>query len=135
MRYIVVSIDTSPQEIDRRCEELTALGAGGCMIESEDDFQDFLDENRQYWDYVDEGLEQAFKGVSRVTCYLTDDEEGEATLARIMAAFPQAHSDYTEDKDWENDWRNYYEPIEVGNRIVVVPEWMDAPSDGRVATG
>ena len=49
MRYIVVSIDTPPQEIDRRCEELTALGAGGCMIESEDDFQDFLDENRQYW--------------------------------------------------------------------------------------
>ena len=132
MRYIVVSIDTPPQEIDRRCEELTALGAGGCMIESEDDFQDFLDENRQYWDYVDEGLEQAFKGVSRVTCYLTDDEDGEATLARIKAAFPQAHSDYTEDKDWENDWRNYYEPIEVGNRIVVVPEWMDAPSDGRV---
>ena len=41
MRYIVVSIDTPPQEIDRRCEELTALGAGGCMIESEDDFQGF----------------------------------------------------------------------------------------------
>ncbi len=104
------------------------------MHDRSEDFQDFLEENRQYWDYVDEGLEQAFKGVSPALPAPSNRRRncGEATLARIMAAFPQAHSDYTEDKDWENDWRNYYEPIEVGKRIVVVPEWMDAPSDGRV---
>lgn len=132
MRYIEVSIDTPAQELDRRCDELVALGAEGFVIENEEDFQDFLENNRQYWDYVDESLENAYKGVSRIKCYLTDDEQGEAILARIKGAFPDAVSGYTADEDWENSWRDCYEPIEVGERLVVVPEWMDAPNDGRI---
>ena len=133
MRYIEVSIDTPEQEIDARCEQLTALGAEGFVIENEADFQNFLENNRQYWDYVDAELEQSYKGVSRVKCYLTDDEAGEAVLARIKAAYPEAVSAYTADEDWENSWRDCYEPIEIGEKLVVVPEWMDAPDDGRIA--
>ena len=92
MRYIEVSIDTPEQEIDVRCEQLAALGAEGFVIENEADFQNFLENNRQYWDYVDAELEQSYKGVSRIKCYLTDDEAGEAVLARIKAAYPEAVS-------------------------------------------
>lgn len=133
MRYIEVTIDTPAQEIDKRCDELAAMGAGGFVIENEADFQDFLKNNRQYWDYVDEGLENAYKDVSRIKCYLTDDAGGEAVLARIKSAYPNAVSDYTADQDWENSWKDYYEPIEVGKKLVVVPEWMDVPDDGRTA--
>lgn len=133
MRYIEVSIDTPEQEIDARCEQLAALGAEGFVIENEADFQSFLENNRQYWDYVDAELEQSYKGVSRIKCYLTDDEAGEAVLARIKAAYPEAVSAYTADEDWENSWRDCYEPIEIGEKLVVVPEWMDAPDNGRIA--
>ena len=92
MRYIEVSIDTPEQKIDARCEQLAALGAEGFVIENEADFQNFLENNRQYWDYVDAELEQSYKGVSRIKCYLTDDEAGEAVLARIKAAYPEAVS-------------------------------------------
>ncbi len=132
MRYIEVSIDTPEQELDARCEQLAALGAEGFVIENETDFQSFLANNRQYWDYVDAELEQSYMGVSRIKCYLTDDEAGEAVLARIKAAYPEASSSYTADEDWENSWRDCYEPIEVGEKLIVVPEWMDAPNDGRV---
>ena len=132
MRYIEVSIDTPEQELDARCEQLAALGAEGFVIENETDFQSFLANNRQYWDYVDAELEQSYKGVSRIKCYLTNNEAGEAVLARIKAAYPEASSSYTADEDWENSWRDCYEPIEVGEKLVVVPEWMDAPNDGRV---
>lgn len=133
MRYIEVSIDTPEQEIDVRCEQLAALGAEGFVIENEADFQNFLENNRQYWDYVDAELEQSYKGVSRIKCYLTDDEAGEAVLARIKAAYPEAVSAYTADEDWENSWRDCYEQIEIGEKLVVVPEWMDAPDNGRIA--
>ena len=133
MRYIEVSIDTPEQEIDVRCEQLAALGAEGFVIENEADFQSFLENNRQYWDYVDAELEQSYKGVSRIKCYLTDDEAGEAVLARIKAAYPEAVSAYTADEDWENSWRDCYEQIEIGEKLVVVPEWMDAPDNGRIA--
>lgn len=133
MRYIEVIINTPAEEIDARCEALTALGAEGFVIENEADLQLFLENNRQYWDYVDESLTQAYKGISRVKCYLTDDAEGLDVLARILSAYPEAEHAYTADVDWENSWRENYEPIEVGRKFVVVPEWMDAPKNGRIS--
>jgi len=80
---------------------------------------------------VDEELENKFAGVSRIKCYLTDDEDGKAILARIRAEYAVTIS-FLEDSDWENNWREFYKPIEVGNRLVVVPEWESVPDTGRL---
>ena len=132
MRYIEVTVDTPAEEIDRRCEEMSAMGVGGFVIENEADFQAFLENNHQYWDYVDDELEQKFAGVSRIKCYLTDDGEGKKTLRAIRAAYGDVPVSTVEDSDWENNWREYYKPIEVGEKLVVVPEWEEAPQNGRI---
>ena len=133
MRYIEVCVNTPANEIERRCEEMTAMGAEGFVIENEADFQDFLENNHQYWDYVDDELESRFTGVSRIKCYLCDDEDGRAVLCRIRGAYGGVETSFVEDSDWENNWREYYKPIEVGEKLVVVPEWEDIPDDGRTA--
>ena len=132
MRYIEVTVNTPGAEIDARCQEMADMGAGGFVIENEEDFKDFLEQNHQYWDYVDDELENQFAGVSRIKCYLTDDEDGLAVLRRINAAYSDVTTSYVEDSDWENNWREYYKPIEVGEKLVVVPEWEEAPQDGRL---
>ena len=132
MRYIEVIVNTPKEALDQRCEEMAAMGAGGFVIENEDDFRDFLDHNHMYWDYVDEELENRFAGVSRIKCYLTDDEDGLAVLRRIRDAYGTVETGFVEDSDWENNWREYYKPIEVGEKLVVVPAWEEAPEDGRV---
>ena len=132
MRWIEVCVDTPGGEIDARCEELAALGAGGFVIENEDDFRAFLENNRQYWDYVDRELEESYSGVSRVKTYLADDADGRAILAAIRVRYPSLGVSYVEDSDWENNWREYYKPIEVGERLVVVPEWEETPQNGRI---
>lgn len=132
MRYIEVTVNTPGAEIDARCQEMADMGAGGFVIENEEDFKDFLEQNHQYWDYVDDELENQFAGVSRIKCYLTDDEDGIAVLRRINAAYGDVTTSYVEDSDWENNWREYYKPIEVGEKLVVVPEWEEAPQDGRL---
>lgn len=132
MRYIEVIVDTPSKDIDRRCEEMTAMGVGGFIIENEEDFRDFLEHNHAYWDYVDADLEQKYAGISRIKCYLTDDEEGQNTLRQIRVAYGDIQISYVEDSDWENNWREYYRPIEVGEKLVVVPEWEEIPADGRV---
>ena len=132
MRYIEVKVNTPGAEIDVRCQEMADMGAGGFVIENEEDFKDFLEQNHQYWDYVDDELENQFAGVSRIKCYLTDDEDGIAVLRRINAAYDDVTTSYVEDSDWENNWREYYKPIEVGEKLVVVPEWEEAPQDGRL---
>ena len=132
MRYIEVTVNTPGAEIDARCQEMADMGAGGFVIENEEDFKDFLEQNHQYWDYVDDELENQFAGVSRIKCYLTYDEDGIAVLRRINAAYDDVTTSYVEDSDWENNWREYYKPIEVGEKLVVVPEWEEAPQDGRL---
>ena len=132
MRWIEVCLDTPGDQIDARCDELAALGAGGFVIENEEDFRAFLENNRQYWDYVDRELEESFAGVSRIKTYLADDEDGRAILAAIRARYPSLAVSYVEDSDWENNWREYYKPIEVGEKLVVVPEWEEAPQNGRI---
>ena len=132
MRYIEVTVNTPADEIDTRCEQMAAMGAGGFVIENEEDFKDFLEHNHQYWDYVDEELENQYLGVSRIKCYLTDDEEGLAILRRFREAYPELTTAFVEDSDWENNWREYYKPIEVGEKLIVVPEWEEAPADGRI---
>lgn len=131
MRYIEVSVDTPEAELDLRCEQMAAMGAGGFVIENEADFQDFLANNHQYWDYVDKELEDKFSGVSRIKCYLSDDEDGQKTLQLIEAAYPDVKHSYVQDSDWENNWQQYYKPIEVGRRLAVVPEWEALPDTGR----
>ena len=131
MRYIEVIVDTPEELLDQRCEEMSAMGVGGFVIENEADFQDFLENNHQYWDYVDQELEQQYAGVSRIKCYLTDDEAGQDSLRQIRAAYGQVEVSFVEDSDWENNWREYYKPIPVGEKLVVVPEWEEIPQDGR----
>ncbi|MBQ3262465.1 MAG: 50S ribosomal protein L11 methyltransferase [Oscillospiraceae bacterium] len=133
MQWIEVSVPAVSGEIDALCEQLAALGAGGMVVEDEQDFQNFLETNHQYWDYVDEALENQFKGVSRVKFYLADDEDGRALLDSIRSSLGRELTTASvQDSDWENNWRQYYEPIEVGETLVVVPEWLEAPEDGRV---
>ena len=133
MRYIEVTVNTPKEEIDLRCEQMAAMGAGGFVIENEDDFKEFLENNHQYWDYVDDELENKFEGVSRIKCYLTDDEEGLEVLRKINAAYSDVLTGFVEDSDWENNWREYYKPIPIGEKLLVVPEWEEVSEEDRTA--
>ena len=133
MRWIEVSVQTPSEKMDIRCEEMAAMGAEGFVIEDESDFRSFLENNRQYWDYVDEDLEAKFSGISRIKCYLADDDNGRAVLERISTTYGKdVSTSMVQDSDWENNWRQYYVPIETGDKLVVVPEWLDIPNDGRL---
>lgn len=133
MRWIEAAVATRSDEIDEICERLAALGAGGMVVEDEADFQAFLENNHQYWDYVDDELESKFRGVSRVKFYLADDDDGRALLETIRTGIGrEITTAFVQDSDWENNWRQYYQPIEIGERLVVVPEWLETPDDGRI---
>lgn len=132
MRWIEVTVNCTGDP-DLMCADLAELGVGGMIVEDEQDFENFLENNHAYWDYVDEELENKFKGVSRVKFYLSDDEEGKAllnTVANFLGKMPETA--FVQDSDWENNWKEFYKPIEVGKKLVVVPEWEPVPEDGRI---
>ncbi len=101
---------------DGVCQRLAELGVEGMSVEDEGEFEAFLENNRAYWDYVDEELRQRFAGVSRVKFWLSSDDEGRAALARIRAAGISAATRLIADDDSENNWKQCYRPIPVGGR-------------------
>lgn len=134
MRWIEAAIPTKSEEIEELGLKLVELGIDGFSIEDENDFKDFLENNHQYWDYVDEGLDAHFSGLSQIKFYLPDDEDGKKQLSAVRAALGRLFSiSYVEDSDWENNWREYYKPLEIGERLLIVPEWDRQSREGRVS--
>ena len=111
------------------CDQLSAMGLEGFVIEDEADFKQFLADNTQYWDFVDEGLEQSLAGKSRVKLWVADDDEGRALIAKLHKLGLSPESRPVADADWENNWRDYYNPVEAGEKLVIVPQWQDYDGD------
>ena len=137
MNWIEVHIDTRPDRLDDLCARLEAAGVTGLVIDDEADFKDFLENNHQYWDYVDDELLREKKGMCRVTFYLSDDAEGEKQLRdaeALLADFPASRltRSAVQDADWENNWKQFYKPMEIGERLLVIPPWEQSESKGRV---
>ena len=144
MDWLELKIDTSHAGLDAVTELLEQQGVTGVMIDDEADFQSFLENNRQYWDYVDDELLAQKKGVSRVTFYLERNDEAYGTVAAVrmaMSELKKAHPEYAPllltmedvaDEDWENNWKQFYKPMEIGSRLLVVPEWEEAADAERV---
>jgi ribosomal protein L11 methyltransferase len=132
MRYFEVILDTPSDLIELRCSELETLGVSGFIIEDEADFRSFLEKNRQYWDYVDEELTEKYSNLSRIRFYFNDDESGAAHLKTVLELYPQCSVSTVQDSDWENNWREYYKPIEIGEKLIVVPQWEAIPDDKRI---
>ena len=124
---------------------LSALGIDGLVIEDERDFRRFLEQNQQYWDYVDEELDRSMTGKCRITFYAEENEAGfgQVAAARIaLARLKEEHPEYApllmtmdgiEDADWENNWKAFYKPMEIGERLLVIPDWEEADPRDRVA--
>ena len=144
MKWLEVHIDTNHQGLEQVEAFLSGQGIDSVVIDDEGEFQDFLENNHQYWDYVDEDLMAAEKGKSRVTFYLEANEDGFSTLAQVrvaLAEFKERHPecgsllmtlDNLEESDWENNWKQFYKPMEIGDRLIVILEWENADIGDRV---
>ncbi len=144
MDWLELHIDTTHTGLEPVETMLSALGIDGVVIDDETEFHDFLESNRQYWDYVDEDLEASMHGKSRVTFYLPADETGFAQMGEVRLALEDLKARRSDcgtlllslenlrDEDWENNWKQYYKPMEIGQRLLVIPQWEQVDPGQRV---
>ena len=86
LKWLEVSVNAAPEELEDVSAKLIAAGVTGLVVEDEQEFQQFLEQNRQYWDYVDEELLERMRGVCRVKFYVTDDPDGRSTTSPWRSA-------------------------------------------------
>ena len=134
MAWLEITIDTTPGDIESIAAQLTASGFADLVIEDQTEFESFLDENREYWDYIDEKLQDQLQGLSRIKLYLEDtDKAGFDKLETLVKRLNLSMQSSTlPDVDYEESWKDSYPPQKVGQRLLVLPYWLaDTESEGR----
>ena len=134
MSWLEITINTDAADIEDIAAKLTAGGFSDLVLEDQGEFEEFLEQNREYWDYIDEDLQQQLQGLSRIKIYLdhTDTESMESLqelvsnigLSMTVTALP--------DVDYFESWKDNYPPQPIGERLLVLPYWLaEQDSEGR----
>ena len=132
MAWLEITVNTASGDVEDTAAALTAGGFADLVIEDQTEFEDFLDKNRAYWDYIDEKLQQQLQGLSRIKLYLEDTDT--AGLSRLKAltetlGLPMTVAEMAE-TDWAESWKDNYCAVEVGSRLVVLPYWLSEEDHG-----
>ena len=132
MSWLEVCVEAGARGTEALCALLEDLGVTGLVIDDEADLKDFMENEKRYWDYIDEDFVASRRGLSRVKFYLPEDEEGKRALLGLRkeleaAGYAPPVTASLREEDWENNWKQYYRPIAVGKRLLIVPKWEEAP--------
>ena len=134
MSWLEITVPVPRGELNHTAAALTARGFSDLVMEDQQEFEAFLEENRSCWDYIDEALQEKLQGLSQLKLYLEDtDAAGQTRLADALAELGLTMTAAPlPDTDWEESWKENYPPQEVGRRLVVLPYWLEAETPGRL---
>lgn len=134
MNCKAISVNTTTIGAELVADIFFELGGQGVSIIDSADIAE-LYKNEIIWDYIDENV-FTNSDVVKVTGYTTVEQLAN-TLSVLNKRLEELNnnSDFLlgsleisvkniEGKDWENDWKNYYSPIEL-NKIAIIPSWLN----------
>ena len=130
MDWLEITVYTDGTRLDALVEKLEELDVEGLVINDEASVRDFLETNRNAWDYVGEEVFDHVRDGSSVQFYLEDNVVGRRRLddcRTALAAFKLSVQP-VRDEDWLHNWRRYFKPLEIGRRLLVVPAWEEPPA-------
>ena len=129
--WVEVSLKVDGEMAEAVAEVLSRFAPNGIVTESTTIIPDEEGEGRP-------------AGPVRVCGYLPADEHLEETRRRLEEALyflgrirpeeplPQAEYRPIEETNWMEAWKKNYNPISVGDKLIVVPVWLESPSDQRI---
>ena len=142
MDYLEVTIQTASAGIEDVASALTAGGFDSLVVEDQAEYESFLEDNRAYWDYIDEQFQQKLQNLSNIKLYLEVDGTEEKQLQKLQKVLDalkkrtkknlgslEITSNLLPETNWEESWKDNYPPQEVGEKLVVVPCWNREAGD------
>src|SRR5512138_531504 len=129
MNWLEVSLTVNGELAEAVADVLARFAFSGVMME----------QGVKYTDEEDAGTPT---GPITVRAYLEVNDQIEETRQKLEESLyylgriqPLPAASYKEiaDQNWMDAWKQYYRPILIGERLVVVPAWMESPDPNRVA--
>lgn len=146
MDYLELTVQTASEGIELVANALTSGGFDSLVVEDQTEYETFLEDNRAYWDYIDETFQAELQGLSRIKLYLEVDgteqtrlEKLHKVLAFVKKRFPEKNlgpltvtQTLLPETNWEESWKENYPPQYVGNGLIVLPYWNREATEGRI---
>lgn len=143
MKWIKFTIETTTQAVDLISSMLAEIGIEG--IEIEDNVSITEEEKKAMFIDILPELEPD-DGTAKINFYMDPEQDINATLEEVqnglkeLADFVdvgtgQIRVSDTEDKDWINNWKEFFKPFRVAEDIIIKPTWEkleDAKPDDLV---
>lgn len=137
MNWTEVNVYTTTEGIEPVCGRLLGVGVTGFAIKDAKDFEEFLNDKTGNWDYIDDDLMNLKDCETCVTFYLADNSQGADMLAMVRSEMAELAALDDEKKfgrlavelanvreeDWANNWKQYFKPLTVGDKLVIKPSW------------
>lgn len=141
MDWVEVDIFTTSEGIEPVTGCLLGLGINGFVIKDAKDFEEFLSDKSVNWDYIDDDLMGLKNCETTVTAYLPKNAQGldylEAVKAELRAlkgrdsesSFGRLEYELknVREEDWANNWKQYFKPLEIGDKLLIKPSWEPVP--------
>lgn len=146
MNWIELDIFTTTNGIEPITGNLLNLGINGFVIKDPGDFKEFLENKESNWDYIDDNLMGLSDCETTVTVYLPENSQGLDNLNSIKGILKTLKDNDFEgsfgrleyelknvrEEDWANNWKQYFKPLCIGDKILVKPSWESVePNEKR----
>lgn len=132
MKYIEMTINTSKDKKDIIEGILFDYGIY-TTEEISSDIVDELDQDKKDWDFIDYPLLNSKEGVFALRVYPENMEDANNLKAELNEKnLGQCLLEEKDDEDWANNWKKYYKPLEIGEKLAIVPEWEAYDNDKRI---
>lgn len=132
MKYIEMTINTSKDKKDIIEGILFDYGIY-TTEEISSDIVEELDQDEKDWDFIDYPLLNSSEDIFALRVYpenMVDANNLKTELSEKKLG--QCLVEEKDDEDWANNWKKYYKPLEIGEKLAIVPEWEDYNNDDRV---
>ena len=140
MNYLQVTVTTTTEGSDIVASLLMDEGSEGVSIIDHKDVEDLI-KSDVIWDYIDDSLKIDDKKVFVSGFY--DEGKNLSSLnqkldllkanAAVDVGSLETSVSVNRTEDYENVWKQFYTPIEIGEKLVVVPKWLKHSDNGRNA--
>lgn len=131
MKWKKFSLETTTEAVDLVCDMLLTLGIDGIEVVDKVPITE-EEKKRMFIDILPELGED--DGLATINFYLEKEEEFIALEASIKEGLNELRDfvdvgsgkvalSETEDKDWINNWKEFFKPFRVDDTIVIKPTW------------
>lgn len=130
MKYKQITVKVMHDEAELASYAMIEAGSEGASVKDAHDVREIISAKNN-WDYYDESLDKLSDEHAFVTgCF--EENADIAPLSETLNAYlgrdVEMSVEICDSSDWENEWKKYYSPIDIG-KFVVVPEWLDGKYD------